>query len=101
MQHHYQRVTLFRVLQCVNEQCVDLIDEGDEVFARYASQQPNALNHVSGYDGLGISGFGKEDVDEGVRIWFDQAIGGRKKGGEHLSGHGPSLSIVYCVVTRG
>jgi len=35
------------VLQCVDEQWEDLVDEGDEVFARYASQQPNALNHVS------------------------------------------------------
>jgi len=88
------------VLQCVDEQWEDLVDEGDEVFARYASQQPNALNHVSGYDGLGISCFGKEDIDEGVRIWFDQAVGRRKKGSEHLSGHDPSLSIVLCSDSR-
>jgi len=82
------------VLQCVDKQWEDLVDEGDELFARYASQQPNALDHGSGYDGLGISGFGKEDVDEGVCIWFDQAVSGREKGSEHLRGHDPSLPIV-------
>jgi len=82
------------VLKCVDEQWEDLVDEGNEVFARYASQQPNALNNVLEYDRLGFSGFGKEDVDEGVCIWFDQAVSGRKKGGEHVSGHDPSLSIV-------
>ena len=85
------------VLQCVDKQWEDLADEGDEVLARYAPQQTNALNHMSGYDGLGIFGFGKEDVEEGVGVWFDQAVGGRKQGSEHLSGYDPSLSIVLLV----
>ena len=53
MQQHYQRVTLFQVLKCVDEQWENLVDVRDEVFVRHASQQPNALNYVSGYDGLG------------------------------------------------
>ena len=31
---------------------------------------------------------------------FDQAVSGRKKGSEHLSGHDPSLSIVLCCDSR-
>ena len=41
--------------------------KGHEIFARCAPQQPNAFDHVPGYDGLGVSSFGEEDV-EGVGV---------------------------------
>jgi len=48
---------------------------------------------MSRYDWLGVFGLRKEDVEEGVRVWFDKAVGGRKEGSEHLGGYDPSLSI--------
>ena len=81
------------ILQSADEQWENLAYERDEIFTRYAPQQTNAFDHMSRYDWLGVFSLRKEDVEEGVRVWFDQAVGGRKEGSEHLGGYDPSLSI--------
>jgi hypothetical protein len=81
------------VLQRADEQREDLADEGNEVFAGYAPEQTNAFDHVSRHHGLGIFDFGKEDIEEGVDVWFDKTVGGRKERSEHLSSYNPPLSV--------
>ena len=85
------------VLERADEQGENLADKGDEVLARDAPQQPNAFDHVSGYDGLRVFGLGEEDVEEGVRVWLDEAVGGRKKRREHLSSHDSPLPAVLLL----
>ena len=69
-------VRRLRVLERADEQREDLADERDEVLARDAPQQADALDHVPGDDRLRVSGFGEEDVEERVRVGLDEAVGG-------------------------